>query len=349
MKALFHSFQRLASFAAVLILLLGSLHPASLVAEDSAATAKEPEAAKEVSEASAGWPHRWVTSLTSGSGKLYAGVADGLLLRESAVVSFASNDPTKSESLYTHPTSVWALASAPDGSRLASTDYKGNLVVYTLADKQPVSKDGVFERWTRALLFTPEGASLVAANEAGKVFLYDLGKGEVVKTAETDKQQIYSIALSPDGSKLACGDGAGSVHLLKFPELEPIKKVASGSEPVWAVCFTSDGKSVIAGGADRNLRSVVVDGDAEPTVIGTTSDWITSIVPDSKGEMAVGCMDGKMFITDGAKMEQIGKVPSGIWSIAFSDGKLLAATRKHMVATFVPSWKVGYTAPEPTK
>ena len=325
-------------------LLFGVLCAGPLFADDAPPAGKEADASPAPM-----WPHRWVTALTSGSDRVFAGVADGLLLRESNVVSFAASDPTKSETLYSHPTSVWAVVATADGSRLASTDYKGNLIIYSLADKQAALKESVFERWTRALTFTADGANLVAANEGGKIFLYDVAKGEVAKSVETDKQQIYSVALSPDGSKIACGDGAGNLHLLKFPELESIKKVACGTEPLWSVCFTANGKSVVAGGADRSLRSIAVEGEGEPTVIGTTSDWITSIVPDDKGEMAVGCMDGKMFITDGATMEPVGKVPSGIWSIAFADGKLLAATRKHMVATFVPSWKVGYTAPDPTK
>ncbi len=256
-------------------------------------------------------------------------------------------DLAGSETLYTHPASVWAVAVAPDGASVASTDYKGNLGIYRFEGEQLTMKEAVFERWTRALAFAPDGSVLVAANEAGKVFVYDVAKGEVIQSVELGGQQIYSLAFSADGKLLAAGDGAGSVHLLKLAGLETVKKVACGEAPIWAVCFSANDKQMFAGGSDRKLRRIEVDGEAEPTVLGQASDWITAIdCNPGASQIAVGSMDGTMFTSDGNNFEKIGKVPSGIWSVAFADGKLLAATRKHMIASFVPSWKSGYTAPD---
>ncbi|WP_197452438.1 WD40 repeat domain-containing protein [Rosistilla carotiformis] len=299
------------------------------------------------SDAVTSWPHRWVTSLSAHSGRVCAGVADGLLLRESSVVSVASANPSASETLYSHPTSVWAVAVSPDGSAVASTDYKGNLAVYHFEGQQRTMKEAVFERWTRALAFAPDGNVLVAANEAGKVFVYDIAKGEVTQSVELDGQQIYAVAFSDDGQLLAAGDGAGSVHVLKFAGLESVKKVACGEAPIWAVRFSADNKQIFAGGTDRQLRRLDVDGAGEPTLLGQASDWITAIDRNpGTTQIAIGSMDGTMYTSDGNNFDMIGKVPSGIWSVVFADGKLLAATRKHMVASFVPSWKSGYVAPD---
>lgn len=305
--------------------------------------------AQEDAKPESGWPFRWITSLATADGTVYAGCANGLLLRESNVVSFSATNVTKSEGVYTHPVSVWEVIVSPDGSTVASCDYKGNLAIYNVAEKKVELKEGLLERWTRAIAFAADGKHIVAGNEAGKLFVYSLEKGEVIKSVDTDGQQIYDVAMSPDGSSVAVSDGGGHVHLLKFPGLEAIKKVKCGDAPVWAVTYAADGKSVYAGGADRQLRQLNVEGEAEAKEVGKATDWITSLSRSNNGDIAVGTMNGTMYTVSSTGFDEVGKAPSGLWSVAFAENELLAATRKHMVARFIASWKLGYAAPDEGK
>ncbi len=74
----------------------------------------------------------WVTSIVrlGTSDQFVAATADGLLLREAAVYSFHADNPKMLTKMYTHPAAVWCVASSSGGGRIASVDYRGNLVVY---------------------------------------------------------------------------------------------------------------------------------------------------------------------------------------------------------------------------
>lgn len=291
------------------------------------------------------WPQAWATCIVSGNDRNYASVADGLLLRPGSVVAFSASDLGASEHLYDHPASVWSVAVSPDGTTLASSDYKGNLAIYDVASKKVAISDGVLERWTRALTFSHDGEDVIAGNENGKLIVYSVEAAKVSKTADLDAQQVFDVALSPDGKTLTACDSAGHVHLLSYPELKAVRKVECGKQPIWSVAFSGDGKQIFAGGADRQLCSIAVEGEAKPDVIGTTRDWITDLCLDADtSRIAVGTMDATIYLRDRDQFGKVGVAPSGVWSIAFAGKQLLTATRKHQVTALGPPWKIEVAA-----
>lgn len=317
----------------------------------------------EESQVGQAWPSGWATSVAplGDSGKFVAATADGLLMREAAVVEFDAADLTQATAIYTHPASVWAVAASD--AFICSTDYRGNLGLFDRGNSKATIHEGVFERWTRALAIAPDGKNLLAGNEGGKLLVWSFEKGEIVQSVEVDAQQLYSLAFSPSGDRIAVSDGGGHVHVLSWPELQPVKKLELGEQPVWAAQFSSDGQSIIAGGADRKLWSApLTEGSAPaaegsaPTAEGSapviveTSDWISTIEYDSKrGVLVAGTLAGEIFIVsdDGKSATKIGALPSPVWSVIMpSADSILAATRKHAVAALGQTWNVRF-AEEP--
>lgn len=293
------------------------------------------------------WSAQWVTSLSSFDQQDFvAATADGLLMREAAVVLFNRNDLSKIKTLYTHPASVWAVAATD--AYVCSADYRGNLGLMNRASGTSEVREGVLERWTRALAVSPDGKSLVAGNEAGKLFVWSFEKGEVIQTTEAEKQQIYSLAFSASGDKLAVSNGAGHVEILSWPDLTQIRKLELGEQPVWGAVFTSDGESVLAGGADRKLWLAPIAEGSPAAVLSETNDWISSIqASQDGGAIVIGTLAGELLLANqnGTSVSVIGTAPSAVWTASMpSSDTVLAGTRKHAVVSLGQAWEVKYAA-----
>ena len=328
--------------------------PAQEVAADEApvedaATAEAPaQEAQASTSADVGWPSPWVTAITSLAGdEQFAATSQGLLLREAAVVRTSVNQPQLSTPLYTHPSSVWAIAA--NDQFVCSSDYRGNLGVWSRQENTVRMAEGVLERWTRALAFSPDPDQLVAVNEAGKFFVWSLSQGVVLRSVQLEPQQATRCVFSPKGDQVAVVNGASQLQLLAWPSLEIQQTVKIGEQPLLALAYSGDAESLVVGGADRKLWRVQFSGEPQVTEVAVVSDWISSIDPlSSGGGWIAGGMDGKVYeLSPSGSPEVVATVPSGIWDLKVVTGDVvLLGTRKHAVSTLKRSWILGY-AEEP--
>lgn len=283
----------------------------------------------------------WVTSIASlgDDGSFVASSADGLLLREASVYRFDAGSPSRFEKLYDHPAAVWRVVSLDAGGRVASVDYRGNLVVYDVESGQPTLHEQALRRWCQALIVSPGGDQLVAGNEGGEVLVWDLETSEVVASAELGDHAVTSLAFNPAGDRLAASDGGGQVHLLSWPDLESSGKIAVSEDTAWCVAFVDDGQALLVGSADRQLYRVPAEPDAEAEAILKASDWVTQIAISPAGEVAVAEIGGKIrfpAMADDPPLE----ADSGIWALGWNgSGQLLVGTRKHGVVSAGRAWK----------
>ena len=290
----------------------------------------------------------WVTSIAplGDDGRFVASSADGLLLREASVYRLDAASPSHFEKLYDHPAAVWRVVSLDAGNRVASVDYRGNLVIYDVESGQPTMYEQALRRWCQALIVSPDGDRLVAGNEAGEVLVWDLETSEVIASAELGDHAVTALAFHPAGDRLAASDGGGQVHLLSWPDLESSGKIAISEDTAWCVAFVDDGQSLLVGSADRQLYRAPAEPDAEAEAILKAGDWVTQIAISPAGEVAVAEIGGKIrfpAMADDPPLE----ADSGIWSLAWNgSGQLLVGTRKHGVVSAGRAWK--WLPPETT-
>jgi WD40 repeat protein len=281
----------------------------------------------------------WVTSIAPlGANRFVAATANGLLLREATVYSFPAQHPGSLTAMYNHPAAVWCVAATSDGGKVASVDYRGNLVIFDTITSEAQLHEKAFERWCQAMLIAPSGTSIVAGNEAGKVMSWDLLSGKVIKSAELGDHAVTGLAISPDQSTLAATDGSGQVHLLKWPTLEPAGKIKVSEQTVWCVAFVEDGKRLLVGSSDRNLYQCdAVDG-ATPQSIAKGTDWITQLAVSKGGQVAAGEVGGRLHFPNtggSASMD----AASGVWALCWNgESQLLAGTRKDGIVVAGRSW-----------
>ena len=293
----------------------------------------------------------WVTSIASiGSSQFVAATADGLLLREASVVKFDASNPNKMTAIYSHPAAVWCVDATEDGKRVASVDYRGNLVVFDTASGKPTTHEKAFERWCQAMMIAPDDKSIIAGNEAGKIMSWDFETMKVGKSVELDGHAVTGLAISPSGKQLAASDGGGHVHLLKWPELESIGKIKIGEETAWCVAYADDGKNLLVGSGDRNLYRCEAKKDAEAISIAKGTDWITRIAVSPSGQAAASEVGGRLHFPSTGDVVSM-DATSGVWSLCWNgDGQLFAGTRKNGIVMAGRSWKwTQPKAPEPPK
>ena len=299
----------------------------------------------------------WITSIAKlgDSGACVASTASGLLLQESAVVSFDVDQPTELKTLYTHPAAAWCVTTSRDGEAVFSADYRGNLVVYDRASDQAKTYPEALQRWCQALIVAPDQKSLVAGNESGHVLVWDLADEKVVKTIELDGHAVTSIAFSPDQSRLAVADGGGHVHWLAWPSLESQGKSEISDEPVWCVAFaegsvaSAEGsEQLLLGSGDRHLYRMDASPQGQPQSVLQGSDWITELAVAADGTIAAGEVSGKVHLAQLAESNsQAIAAPSGVWALAWNDaGNLIVGTRKDSLVFVKRQWTlVTPTAP----
>ena len=282
----------------------------------------------------------WVTSIASlGSNQFVAATADGLLLREASVFKFDAGATDKMTPIYSHPAAVWCMDATDDGSKIASVDYRGNLVVFDTASSKATTHEKAFERWCQAMLIAPDGKTVVAGNEAGKVMNWDFKTQKVGKSIELDGYAVTGLAISPDGKQLAASDGGGHVHLLKWPELESVGKIKVSEQTVWCVAYVDQGKSLLAGSSDRHLYRCEAKNEAKAKSIAKGTDWITRIAVSPSGQVAASEVGGRLHFPSTGGTDSM-NAASGVWALCWNgDGQLFAGTRKDGIVMAGRSWK----------
>ena len=292
----------------------------------------------------------WVTSIAPlGAGKFVAATANGLLLREATVYSFEASNPRQLTPLYNHPAAVWCVDSTSDGGKVASVDYRGNLIIHDSITGDTQTHEKAFERWCQSMMIAPSGTSIVAGNEAGKVMTWDLFSSKVIKTAELGGHAVTGLAISPDQSTLAASDGSGHVHLLKWPSLEPAGKIKISDQPAWCVVFVDSGKSLLVGSSDRNLYKCDAADGAKPTSIAKGTDWITQLAISPSGQVAAAEVGGRLHFANTGGTDSM-DASSGVWSLCWNaDSQLFAGTRKDGIVVAGRSWKWAPIEPPATE
>ena len=283
----------------------------------------------------------WVTSIAQigDSDQFAAATANGLLLREAAVNTFAASDPTLLKPIYTHPAAVWCVVATQDGNTIASVDYRGNLVTYDTKSQQTTMHEKAFERWCQAMVVAPDNQHLVAGNEAGKVIVWSLAESKPGPSAELDGHAVTGLAFSPDGTQVAATDGGGHIHLLNWPGLENAGKIEVSKETLWCVAYVDDGKKLLAGSSDRQLYRVDAKADAKAESIAKGTDWITQIAVSTSGQVAAAEIGGRLHFPSLGGSDSM-EAKSGIWSLCWNgDGQLFAGTRKDGIVMAGRSWK----------
>ncbi len=219
-----------------------------------------------LSERALRWPLVGLAEHGSGA-LLVAPAAGGEALRSGAGLLLLPPDGGEARSWPAQPGRYTALASSPDGSRLAAARLLPRPLPFSVVelwqpDEGPRSRRELsVEGWVRALAFSPDGAELaLVADDAGRaerparLQLIEPQTGAVRFERALPAQFALVLAWRPDGRRLIVGDERGAVLILEHEDGAVAARIDAHPGMVTAVALSPDGRLLASGGTDRVVR-----------------------------------------------------------------------------------------------
>ena len=155
---------------------------------------------------------------------------------------------------------TWALSTAysPDGSRLASIDYGGTIIVWnTTTGEELLRLPGTSEPndfvTNKRVTYSPDGKMLIACDR-NQVKIFDPTSGSLLKTLTGHEAYITSIAISTDGKLIASGGLDGSVIIWGISTGNPLLQLAAHTDAIEELTFNPDGNLLVTTGDDAAMR-----------------------------------------------------------------------------------------------
>ncbi|MGF7236416.1 MAG: NB-ARC domain-containing protein [Frankia sp.] len=199
-------------------------------------------------------------------------------------------DPALTRTLTGHQSAVAALASAPDGSWLASG---GGGDVFG-------GGDGTIRIWrptvgvergplvghpggVSALVVASDGSWLASAGRDGAVRVWDAATGAERSVLTTHTQRVSALAVAPDGSWLASGGLDATVWIRELGS--GLQRALRDGQTGWvsALAVAPDG-SWLASAADGTVRIWAAPSGAPRTVLTGHTGWVSAlaVAPDGR-------------------------------------------------------------------
>ncbi|PRY31405.1 hypothetical protein [Pseudosporangium ferrugineum] len=248
-----------------------------------------------------------VVDFSADGGTLVSGHADG------TVGVAAAADPYRPVLFPAGPSGlpIVAVALAPDGRTLASTDATGAVVLWDLRGRRiavVAPRPRSLVPVTPALAFAPDGRTLAASGRDNSVRLWDVAdprRPRALAGIDGLSAAVNSVAFSPDGRLLAtAGDGTGSglwdlADLRRPRRLSVLTGPAPG--PVLAVAFGAGGRTLALANPDRTVGLWDVADPARPravTILSAASRvYSVAFSPDGR-RLAAGTIHGTTSVWD---------------------------------------------------
>jgi len=228
----------------------------------------------------------------------------------------------------------WALAVAfaPDGKTLASTNWKdGTLSLWdlnTAKERLTLSKH-VKSPEVHHVAYAPNGKLVGSVGYDGTVRLWDPATGKELQTLAGQTVAFYVVAFSPDSKRVASGASDGRVRLWEAATGKALHVSSQAAAMVTAVVFAGDGKKLYYGSDDGAMREWEVETGKELRhwSTGHGAARTLALSPDGRS-LAVATSEGLAQVWELATLKQRRqfRADDGFnWTVTFApDGKGIA-------------------------
>jgi WD40 repeat protein len=162
---------------------------------------------------------------------------------------------------FRHPTSVYAVALAPDGRTLAAAGRGGVIILWNLETGQEAGRlevapglIGDTKNGIQTLAFSPDGKRLASSGSYDfTIRVWDLATRKLVHPFNEPDRGLASALLSADGQRVVTGGSDGTVRIWNAAAGKPVLAVKCAEGEPSQLALTGDGSQLITG--DRRAMS----------------------------------------------------------------------------------------------
>jgi WD40 repeat protein len=253
-------------------------------------------------------------------------------------VNFSHADLTTSAFTETFG-SVIALAFSPNGQTLVTSDDRGWVYLWRVADSTQLLAFQAHSEWIFGLVFSPDGKTLITGSLDRTLKRWDSQAGHCLQTIQVHTGGISAVAFSTDGTRWASSSSDHTINL--FSESgEHLQTLIGHSDIVRTIAFATEGdRHLLASGSfDQTIRiwdvetgtclKVLSNSCAVLSLIWLLNPGLSEGDRANLGQLVTGSDDGTIKLWDWQTATWIGLEghTDGIWSLAVSpDGQTLTS------------------------
>lgn len=225
-----------------------------------------------------------------------------------------------SESNLTVNGEVSDLAFSPDSVWLAVSTANGQVLVYNLQTKQPMT---LFQTGLGyQVAFTPDSAYLIVCGADGGVEMWSLASlGKIADLAQAGSS-ITSVAAGPSHIAL----GATDRIAILAPDGEEVAEIESPGDHT-LLAFNADGSLLASGNSAGLIEVWKFDNGSFSRVGSIRKDSVHSLAFDPSGPALAAGARNEVFIINPLAVREIARIPhaGNVSGVAYSaDGKVMA-------------------------
>jgi WD40 repeat protein len=163
-----------------------------------------------------------------------------------------------------HTAPVMGLAVSADGTRVASGDASGVIILWDMSTGKEIRRMESPGDWVSGLSFTPDGSALLSA--LGKpsiggtgatstlMVMWDPQTGQKVREFVGHTNVVSSVAVSPDGRTALTGSADYTLRLWDLASGQELQRFTGHSDWIFDVKLTPDGQRAVSVSSDATAR-----------------------------------------------------------------------------------------------
>jgi WD40 repeat protein/predicted Ser/Thr protein kinase len=181
---------------------------------------------------------------------------------------------------------VWSLNFSPDGKRLASAGWSGEVSVWIPDDDSPPRKISGHRLNVWSAVFSPDGATIATTGSDQTVRLWDAATLQPKTILYGHNSEVWCAAFSPDGKQLATGGKDQNVML--WPTDVTARRDALPHANEIRSIFSPDGTRLITVNPNSGWTSALWNSDDRTLIAKTLANGqrVVGFSPDGKQVVA---------------------------------------------------------------
>jgi WD40 repeat protein len=148
---------------------------------------------------------------------------------------------------------IFSIAFSPDGKSILAGDSIGQVLLWRVADGQPLWSAIGHTQWVRCVAFGPDGETLASSSVDGAIKLWDVRTGQLLQTLQ-DQSAIRAVTFSRDGTTIASGGLDRTIRLWDTQTGQLLQTWQGHTNTVKSLAFSPDGTKIASGSFDRTIK-----------------------------------------------------------------------------------------------